>query len=113
MIDPLLVIFAPYAVAATGLLVSPLLFARAFAWRIGLAVTAVGVGGMAIGAGAAFVADIAGSASSLQWWLGPRLLALLVPSAVLAAATPFVLRLGRRANRLTAAADQSVLPPGA
>jgi len=159
MIDPLLIIFVPYAVALTGVLASPLLIGRAIAWRrgaarlnassccgrcertfaldsdfhlylgryicaacaqilrrrwrIGLAIATVGVGAMAVGAGGAFIADIAAGGSGLQWWLGPRLLALLLPSAGLAAAIPFVLRVGRNANRLEAGSAARSLPPGA
>ena len=159
MIDPLLIIFAPYAVAATGVIASPLLLARAIAWRrgaarlnagsccgrcersfaldsdfhlylgryicascaqvlrrrwrIGLAAATAGVGVMAVGAGGAFIADIARGGSALEWWLGPRLLALLLPSAGLAATVPFILRLGRRANSLEAGSAAKYLPPGA
>lgn len=159
MIDPLLIIFAPYAVAATGVIASPLLLARAIAWRrgaarlnagsccgrcersfaldsdfhlylgryicaacaqvlrrrwrIGLAAATLGIGAMAVGVGGAFIADIAAGGSALKWWLGPRLLMLLLPSAGLAATIPFILRVGRRANALEAGRAAQSLPPGA
>ncbi len=159
MIDPLLVIFAPYAVAATGVIASPLIVGRALAWRhrakrlnartccgrcerpftldedfhvylgryicapcattlrrrwrIGLSLSTLAVGTMALGAGTAFIADIASGGSALEWWLGPRLLALAVPSCGLLATVPFILRLGRRANRIDAVPVPTALLPDA
>ena len=160
MFDPLLLIIAPYAVAATGVLVSPLLVLRGLAWRrsaasrnadsccgrcerhfaldsvfhlylgryvcaecaavlrrrwrVGFGLATVGVGAMAIGAGAGFIATIAAKPDAIQWWLsGGRVLALLLPSAALAAVAPLILGLGRRANRLTAGHQAESLPPGA
>jgi hypothetical protein len=124
MVDPLLIIFAPYAVVMTGVIASPLLMARALGWRrgaarlnarsccgrcegafafdtafhlylgcyicepcavilgrrwpVGLAVTTLGVGVMAVGAGAGFVSDIVRGGPALEWWRGPRLVAPLL-----------------------------------